>query len=669
MANRLKDEKSPYLLQHKENPVDWYPWGRDAFERAAKEEKPVFLSIGYSTCHWCHVMEHESFEDEEVADILNQNFISIKVDREERPDIDAVYMSVCQTLTGSGGWPLTILMTPDQKPFFAGTYFPKNQRYGRPGLVNLLRIIAEIWKSDRQRIVNSSEEITAAIQKESASEAQEPDFEILQDAFTQFWKSFDRKWGGFGAAPKFPTPHNLLFLMRYAAMKQAQSGQALEMVEKTLDAMARGGIHDQIGGGFSRYSTDEKWLVPHFEKMLYDNALLLLAYTKAYQITKKKNYQIVACKTADYLIRELKDESGGFICAQDADSEGVEGKYYVWTPEEVRSVLGETKGKTFCERYDITEEGNFEGKNIPNLIALRNEKEKDRPGYDGKYDDQAEQLFRYRLTRTTLHKDDKILLSWNAWTIIALASAGRILGVPRYTNAAEAANQFIQTNMVDQNNRLYVRFRKGEAAYSGQLEDYAVYALALLALYQTQFEVAYLEEALVRAEQMLHYFEDTEGGGYFKTASDAETLIARPKETYDGALPSGNSAAAMVLMKLAMLTGDKKWQDACDRQMRYLTGEAWAYPTGSSYALLAMADVLDTHKELLCAARDQVPEALTNYLKERPAYGCTILLKTKANQDRLAGCAPYTADYPLPEQGVLYYWCENGICRNPETSL
>ena len=489
MPNRLKDEKSPYLFQHKDNPVDWYPWCDEAFQKARTEDKPIFLSIGYSTCHWCHVMAHESFEDKAIAKLLNQGFICIKVDREERPDIDAVYMSVCQAVTGQGGWPLTIIMTPEQKPFFAGTYFPKERYYGRPGLMDILNEVLKLWKTRRQDLLRDSGQrcLTAMINKNSAPQGSGsgggfPDKEIFKKAYRIFAKQFDPVWGGFGGAPKFPSPHNLLFLMRYA--KEEQERDALHMAETTLNAMAKGGIHDHIGGGFSRYSTDGQWLIPHFEKMLYDNALLILAYLEAYQVTEKETYRDIVQHTADYILRELTDEEGGFYCGQDADSEGVEGKYYVFTPDEVMSVLGEADGKEFCRLYGITEEGNFEGRSIPNRIHHDQTEENDKVN-------DKEKLYQYRLNRTTLHKDDKILLSWNAWTILALARAGAVLKEERYLEAARKAREFIEAHMTGEDGRLYLRFRDGEAANQGQLEDYAVYTLALLELYRTDFQVEY----------------------------------------------------------------------------------------------------------------------------------------------------------------------------------
>ena len=656
MPNRLKQEKSPYLMQHGENPVDWYPWCEEAFQKAAREDKPIFLSIGYSTCHWCHVMAHESFEDSEVADLLNREYVSIKVDREERPDIDAVYMSVCQAMTGSGGWPLTIFMTPEQKPFFAGTYFPKNGGYGRFGLMELLERVVDLWKNNREELLRAGNQITAAINQGQTGTGKKPDRQLVERAYGQLAQRFDHKWGGFGAAPKFPTPHNLLFLMRYGEV--TQESNARKMVEITLKDMAKGGIFDHIGGGFSRYSTDEMWLVPHFEKMLYDNALLLIAYVKAYQHNKWECFADTARQTADYILRELSSVEGGCYCGQDADSDGVEGKYYVFTPKEVKTVLGEENGDEFCRLYDITQSGNFEGKSIPNRIYSSED------GWDMD-DPRLNKLYEYRLNRTKLHKDDKILLSWNAWAMLALAKAGQVLEEPSYLDAAVRIHAFIERKMVDENDRLYLRYRDGDAAYVGQLEDYAVYALALLELYRTTFDVKYLQAAIHRAKQMVELFEDKNKGGYFMTAFDGEQLIARPKETYDGAIPSGNSVAAMVLQTLASLSGEQEWQAAAGRQLSFLAGEIGEYPSASCFGVLAMMNALYPHRELVCAARDGMPDELKNYLKSRPADDLYVLLKTKDSADVLSKCTPFTKDYPIPEQGSMYYLCENGACKAP----
>lgn len=630
--NRLANEKSPYLLQHKDNPVDWYPWGEEAFRKAKEEDKPVFLSVGYSTCHWCHVMAHESFEDNEVAELLNANFVCIKVDREERPDIDAVYMRACQAMTGSGGWPMTVFMTPEQKPFFAGTYFPKNSRFGQFGLVELLQRVTELWRSNRDSLIKSGEQITAAIGAQSTS-GKEPGDTILQRAYNSLRRSFDPKWGGFGSAPKFPTPHNLLFLM--------QRGDT-EMVGTTLTAMARGGIFDQIGGGFSRYSTDDKWLKPHFEKMLYDNALLIIAYSEAGERMQSEFYANIAKRTAEYVLRELSSPEGGCYCGQDADSEGVEGKYYTFTENEILSVLGDTEGKEFCRIYGIGKK-----ESIPNLIeSMAAPWDEERMG----------KLYDYRKRRTSLHTDDKIPLSWNAWTVIAFARSG-------YLDEAVRIQQFIEKNMTDGDKRLYVRYRDGEAANDGQLDDYAVYALALLTLYRSTFNVEYLEKAIFRAEQLLDFFED-ENGGFFLTAHDAEQLINRPKETFDGALPSGNSVTAMVLETLAQLTGEEKWRKAADRQMRFVAGYASAYPAGNSFAMLAMDKAMSKSRELVACG-----ESIPVELKKIHANDMNIIYKSTENSERLSKCAPFTADYPVPAQGTSWYLCENGICKRAVTSF
>ncbi len=662
MPNRLSLEKSPYLQQHKDNPVDWYPWGREAFQKAAQEKKPISLSIGSSPCHWCHVMAHESFEDEEIADILNHGYVCIKLDREERPDIDTVYMSVCQAMTGSGGWPLTIIMTPEQKPFFAGTYFPKNSCYGRPGLIDILRRILVLWSDKRRQLLQSSEQITASIQSQNPAGGRAPSRALLAHAFRLFQQQFDPQWGGFGSAPKFPSPHNLLFLMRYSQREALPL--PLSMAELTLQAMADGGINDSIGGGFSRYSTDEKWLIPHFEKMLYDNALLILAYLEAFCITQKSDYRDIVRSTAGYLLRELTDEKGGFYCGQDADSGGIEGSYYVFTPAEIMQVLGASEGKHFCLQYGISEAGNFEGKNIPNRIGLAGSRWKPE-------DPRLKQLYLYRKKRTALHKDNKILLSWNAWAIIALARAGAFLGEPAYLETAKKAQRFIQSHMSKESpdQRLYLRFCDGEAAYDGQLEDYGVYTLALLNLYQLTFQAEYLEEAILWAEQSIALFEDQKAGGYYLYAFDAAPLIARPKEIYDGALPSGNSVMAMVLQRLALLTGEHKWQQAAKRQMEYCAYEIHDYPAGSAFSLLAMAKALYPHQELICVSRSGIPKDLLLPQNLTQLRDTSILVKTEENASLLEKCAPFTAAYPLPQKGCLYYLCENGSCQAPVNQL
>lgn len=592
--NRLANEKSPYLKQHMDNPVDWYPWCSDAFNKAKQEDKPVLLSIGYSTCHWCHVMAHESFEDTAVAEVLNKNFVCIKVDREERPDIDAVYMKACQAITGSGGWPLTVFLTPEQKPFFAGTYFPKHSRYGQPGLIELSQRIAQLWRTEREGLLRSGDDVAALISVQHVQSG-EPREELLINACSTLRRSFDAKWGGFGSSPKFPAAHNLLFLMQ-----RGETG----MVCTTLTAMAKGGIFDQIGGSFSRYSTDNMWLKPHFEKMLYDNALLLMAYSEAYERTGNEFYNEIAHRTANYILRELKAPDGGFFCGQDADSDGVEGGYYTFSPDELRTVLGTAEGDEFCRDYGIGKE-----LSIPNRI-----------GKDEKLWSEArlKKLYDYRKKRTELKTDDKILLSWNAWTMIGFIRSG-------HTDTAIGIRDFIEKNMIDADNRLFLCRHDGESANDGQLDDYAVYALALLTLYRETFDVEYLEQAIFRSKQMLDYFED-DAGGFFLTAHDSERLIDRPKESYDGAIPSGNSVAAMVLETLAQLTGETLWRGAADRQMRFMAGQAEAYPAGYCFALLAMDKALQPSREMIvCGAK--APPAITG----RHSSDLNILFKSSEN--------------------------------------
>lgn len=659
--NRLQYEKSPYLLQHKNNPVDWFAWKEEAFAKAKREDKPVFLSIGYSTCHWCHVMEGESFEDEEVAELLNRGFVAIKVDREERPDVDAVYMGVCQMMTGSGGWPLTILMTPEQKPFFAGTYFPKWSKYGMPGLMELLAQVEKLWKTDRKKLLDTGEKISELLQREATALQAVPTPALLQQGAAELLQRFDREWGGFGVAPKFPTPHNLLFLLCYG---RAEGNEiALSAVEKTLDAMALGGMFDHIGGGFSRYSTDEKWLVPHFEKMLYDNALLAYAYLEGYRQTGRSFYGIVAEKTLDYVLRELTDEEGGFFCGQDADSEGVEGKYYVFTPTELQPILGEDSAE-FCRYFHITEEGNFDGKSIPNRLREEPSEEKNE-----KMEGLCQKVYEYRKQRTILHKDDKILTSWNGLMIGAFAKAGFFLRNADYLEAAKKAAAFIENRLTDEKGRLYLRYRDGDSAHHGQLDDYAFYAFGLLELYETTFDLRYLERAVKLAEMMLEWFGGEQGGLYLY-AKDGEQLIQRPKETYDGALPSGNSVAGYVFAKLAALTGESKWMAERDTQLSFLAGAMEGMPSGHCFGLLALGEVLYPAMELICVSAEEKPSAaFLAFLGESREMGLSVLYKTKENQERMAKVAPFTADYPIPDGGEVYYLCRGQHCFAPQKDL
>ena len=655
MSNRLSTERSPYLLQHAENPVDWRPWGPEVFEEAKRTDKPVLLSIGYSTCHWCHVMAHESFEDETVAQAVNAAFLPVKVDREERPDVDAVYMAACLAMNGSGGWPLTVLLTPDQKPFWAGTYLPKDQ------LLHLLRKAARLWREDRAGVLVTGDTLTAHLQQEGQARPGTPSRELVRQAVSQFAQSYDERWGGFGAAPKFPTPHNLIFLLRYAQL--AKEEHAREMALHTLNNMYRGGLFDHVGGGFSRYSTDQHWLVPHFEKMLYDNALLALAYTEAFQHARCPIYGEITRRTLDYVLRELSGPQGGFCCGQDADSDGVEGKYYALTPDELAQALGGVDGLRFCQWYGITPEGNFEGKSIPNLLGLSQ--------FDQDSEDMAalrEQVYAYRLSRTALHRDDKVLTAWNGLAMAALARAGLVLDEPWYLDAARQTAEFLAEKLTTSDGRLLARWRDGDAAHPGKLDDYAFLAYGLLELYSATFDASYLTRAVGLADCLLKLFFDGERGGFYPYASNGEQLLTRTKEAYDGAMPSGNSIAALVLFRLSRLTGEMRWREAADLQLSWLAGAAEGYPAGHSFAMLACLEELWPTAELVITAQ-KPPEELRGFLREAPRLGLTVLVKTQENAGTLAALAPFTKDYPIPAQGAQYYLCQGGACAQPVDSI
>ena len=664
LPNGLINEKSPYLQQHAYNPIHWYPWGNNAFEKAKSEDKPIFLSIGYSTCHWCHVMAHESFEDLEVAKLLNEYFICIKVDREERPDIDAVYMSVCQAMTGQGGWPLTVFMTPEQTPFYCATYIPKSSQYHSQGLMFLLPEIHKLWMSQRDTLLKQGDTIIHYLkQNEALSLSQEPCISLLTSATTQFKQEFDSTYGGFHTAPKFPSPHNLLFLIKYGYYEK--DDYAIKMAEKTLEQMYRGGIFDHIGGGFSRYSTDEQWLVPHFEKMLYDNALLAYTYLEAYQITRKNIYKIAAKRTLDYVLIELQDAEGGFYCGQDADSDGIEGKYYIFTPEEIIDLLGSQSGTEWNEWYQITEKGNYEGKNIPNLLS-NHEFEL----YPNAISEWNKQVYAYRLSRTTLHKDDKVLTSWNGLMITAFAKAYSVLGENQYYDAAIKAQNFISTKLTNENDRLMLRWRHDEVVGMGILDDYAFYCFGLLELYKCKFNPEFLQLAEKLATNMVTYFHDKESGGYFLYASDSELLISRPKELYDGAIPSGNAMAAQVFMALSALTGKVHWKETAYRQLQFLAGNSKHYPSGHTASLIAMMSILYPSYQLVCVAEnDAISSEIQVPFHDTSFNNVDIIIKTPQNEKILSTICPFTKEYPIEPGKTAFYLCKDQTCARPVYSL
>lgn len=678
-VNRLIKEKSPYLLQHAYNPVDWFPWDDVAFKKAREEDKPVFLSIGYSTCHWCHVMEKESFEDGEIANLMNDAFVSIKVDREERPDIDAVYMSVCQMLTGSGGWPMTIIMTPDKKPFFAGTYLPKEGRVGRIGLKELIPRIKELWQTKRDEILNSSEQISSAVISSSSFKADIPlKEEIFDIAFKEFQERFDEEYGGFGNAPKFPTPHNLMFLLRY--WKRYNNESALEMVEKTLTEMRMGGIYDQIGFGFSRYSTNREWLVPHFEKMLYDQALLVMVYTEAYQVTKKDLYKDTAEEILTYVMRDMTSGEGGFYSAEDADSEGEEGKFYLWTIDEIKTILGED-ADIFIKFYNVKEEGNpdkigtgwVDSKGNTNILhakkSLKEFADKVRLSEEEvkeKLEKEGQKLFAEREKRIHPYKDDKILTDWNGLMISAFAKAAQIFKKKIYSETAIKAADFILLKMFDSEGRLLHRYREGEAAIFGIVDDYAFLIAALLDLYETTFTVKYLKQALKLNDDLLKHFWHNEVGGFFFTPDYGEKLIARQKEIYDGAVPSGNSAAMLNLLRIARITANTKYEKKAEIINKIFSSTVSKYPSGFTQFLIALDFANGPSKEIIISGMDY--HSFLSYIYEK-FIPSGIVLKISSQKDPIVELAPYLKDYLPSDNKTKVFVCENYICNLPVDNI
>jgi len=613
--NRLIEEKSPYLLQHAYNPVDWYPWGSEAFDKAEREDKPVFLSIGYSTCHWCHVMERESFENLEVAKELNEHFISIKVDREERPDIDNIYMRVCQAFTGGGGWPTSIFMTADKKPFFAGTYFPREH------FLSLLRNVSSRFKKEREDFVRAGNELTKSLQDALKAQTRENLGPPITEAVNAFTRAFDRQYGGFGQAPKFPSPHNLMFLL----------GTAPDMAEKTLTAMYRGGIFDHVGYGFSRYSTDRYWFAPHFEKMLYDNALLATTYLMAYEKTGRVLFRDVAEKVFIYLEREMQSPEGAFFSAQDADSGEDEGGYYLFTPEELITLLGKEDAERFCAYFDVTEKGNFEGKNILNLLG--------RDHLDSSIDALLPKVYAYRKGRQPLATDHKILTSWNALAAAAYATAGRILGAGDYLATAKKVFDFIEGTL-SEGETLYSGITDGKRGGPGFLDDYAFYIFALICMVEATFEEKYLQRAKELCEKAVSEFFDPENGGFTFSGSQNETLIFNPKETYDGAIPSGNSVMAYNLKRLAALTKSDELYDLQKKQEAFMNSEAQGYPAGYGFYLYSVLPA----KEIVCVP---APDDDLSGIRVKSDW------VFKVSRDPA---------YPLLNAKTTFYVCTEGAC-------
>lgn len=676
MANHLLNEKSPYLLQHANNPVDWYPWGEEAFQKAKTADKPIFLSIGYATCHWCHVMAHESFEDETVARLLNEHYIAVKVDREERPDVDQVYMSVCQTLTGRGGWPLSIFMTPEGRPFFAGTYFPRTARMGMSGFTELLQQIMALWQKDRGKVLQAGDEITRSIQSRRGR-----GLEVilalgtLETGYEQLLKSFDVRWGGVGQAPKFPTPHHLTFLIRWD--RRRPGSRAREMVIRTLEAMRSGGIFDHIGLGFHRYSVDARWLVPHFEKMLYDQALQVMAYTEAYQAWQDPLHSRVTRETLTYVLRDMTSPEGGFYSAEDADSEGREGVYYVWTPGEVKKHLGAELGDLFCRCYDIRARGNFEeGKSIPNWpVPLANAANREGQTLDDlekSLTRAREILFEVRKRRIPPLKDDKIITAWNGLMIAALAKAAQALDEPEYARAAAKAADFVLEKMQDPSGRLYRRYREGELANPGYLEDYAFLVWGLIELYEATFKLRFLEEALRLNRLMIDLFWDEKGGGFYFTPRDGEALITREKEIYDGAVPSGNSVALLNLLRLSKVSGATDLEEKADRLLRAFSVSVAATPMAYTQFLNALDWITGPSQEIVIAGDPKEPatEQMVRTLQQPFLPNKILLFKSTGPEgNELSRLAPFAGSWEAVGGRPTAYLCQGYTCQRPLTDL
>ena len=682
-TNRLIHEKSSYLLQHAHNPVDWYPWGKEAFENAKKNNKPVFLSIGYATCHWCHVMERESFEDLEVARLMNEAFISVKVDREERPDIDSVYMKVCQLLTGSGGWPLTIIMTPDKRPFFASTYISKENRFGRIGMLELIPRIKGLWENSSAELEASSDRIVSSLKEPPASiQGEDLKEDTLDAAYHQLEQQFDSENGGFGISPKFPTPHNLLFLLRY--WRRTGKENVLHMVEQTLQSMHRGGIFDQIGYGFHRYSTDAQWLVPHFEKMLYDQALLAMAYTEAFQITGNKDYQNTAREIFVYILRDMTSPEGAFYSAEDADSEGEEGKFYLWTTVEIQETLGQKEAELAHRMFNVQKDGNFveetsrkkTGANIlhlkKSLEEIASELKLSPKDLNKNLESIRMSLFNTRKKRARPFKDDKILTDWNGLMIAALAKGANAFNDPAYANAAHKASDFILNNMRDKEGRLFHRNRGGLSSITAFLDDYAFFIWGLIELYQTNFDVQFLQAALELNELLIKHFWDDENGGFFFTPDDGEQLLLRHKEIYDGAIPSGNSVEMLNLLHLGRLTSNPEFEEKAVQTSRIFSNYVEYSPAAFTQMMSAADFALGPTYEVVVVGHPDEDETKTMLKVLRTEFfpnKVILFIPTDKDPSAIFQIAPFTSQMASIQSKTTAYVCKNYSCQQPTTDI
>jgi uncharacterized protein YyaL (SSP411 family) len=660
MPNHLINETSPYLLQHAHNPVDWYPWGDEAFQKARRENKPVLLSIGYSACHWCHVMAHESFENEEIAKLMNEHFVNIKVDREERPDLDQIYMNAVQMMTHHGGWPMTVFLTPDAVPFYGGTYFPPQDRYNIPGFPRILLGVADAYKEREDEIRETGASLITELRRLSETGGSDHPIEpeLLDAAYTGMIRNYDSVNGGFGGAPKFPPAMALEFLLRTYVRTGNQD--ALQMIGHTCRKMAGGGIYDQLGGGFHRYSTDSRWLVPHFEKMLYDNALLSRLYLHYFQVSEEPSARTTVEGILDYVLREMTHPEGGFYSTQDADSEGHEGKFFVWDFAEIRDALGETAAAQFCDYYNITESGNFEGKNIPNVTRSLE--------LQDSLSESKQILFELREKRIKPDRDEKILTAWNALMMASFAEAGVVLNRPDYTEAARRNAEFVLANL-RKDGRLLRTWKDGRAKFNAYLEDYAFLAEGLLTLFETTGESRWLHETLELTERMIDEFWDSEGGGFFFTGKSHEDLIVRSKDYFDNATPSGNSVGTMVLLRLATLTGRENYRNLATAVLREVGDQMRRYPSGFGYALSAMDFLLSTPKEVAIVGRDfadvqpLLAETWRRYLPNK------VVAVGVADDASASEITPLLENRPLINGLATAYVCEHFTCQNPVTDV
>ena len=678
-TNRLIDETSPYLLQHAHNPVDWYPWGEEALNLAKNLDKPILLSIGYSACHWCHVMERESFENEKIAAIMNKYYINIKVDREERPDLDEIYMSAVQIMTGSGGWPMTVFLTPELKPFYGGTYFPPDDRYGRPGFPKLLEAVEDAYRSKREEINEQAEKLVSHINQISNPKGVENlslDDKIIEQAFYHYQNRFDSQHGGFGQAPKFPPGMGLILLLRY--WKRSGNSRALHIVEFTLEKMARGGMNDQLGGGFHRYSTDEIWLTPHFEKMLYDNSLLTVTYLEAFQATGKPFYREVVEETLGYILREMYDQqNGGFYSTQDADSEGEEGKFFVWTPDEVEQILGQADAKVFCDFYDVTDHGNFEHQNIlwvktPTDLYTKktNIEQTDLINILSRC---KKKLFDAREKRIKPGLDDKILTSWNGLMIRSMGLAYQILGDPRYLEAAETSAKFILKELVQKNGHLLRTHRAGKSHLNACLEDYSYFIAGLIELYQATFDPYWLREANRLNQIMISQFWDSQNGGFFFTGKDHPKLIVRSKSAYDGATPSGASMAVHVLLRLAILLNQPDLKEKAKITFSLYDHTMKTAPSGSAQMLCGVDFLIDAPKEIAIVGNplsEQTQEILRNiHRRFVPNKVIALLNPNTEEKQEIEELIPLLAGKTSIDGKTTIYVCQNYACQLPTTDI